>query len=66
MESNKNRLANPHSQAQLQFARANAQTQNSNRAFLSATAFMPTLKTNFFGNSSASIELIYDYKRLDN
>jgi hypothetical protein len=47
-----------HSQAHLQFAQANTQTKNCKRACLSATAFLPTLKTNFFGNSSASIERI--------
>lgn len=45
VESNKNKLASPHSQAQLQFARANAQTKNCNRACLSANAFLPTRKT---------------------
>lgn len=34
-----------------------AQTKTCQRACLSANAFLPTLKTNFFGNSSASIEL---------
>jgi hypothetical protein len=29
-----------------------------------ATAFLPTLKTNFFGNSSATIERILDYNKL--
>jgi len=38
--------------------------KNYKRACLSATAFLPTLKTFFFGNSSASFELIYDYNRL--
>ena len=37
-------------------------TKNCNRACLFATAFLSTLKTNFFGNCGASIELIYDYK----
>jgi len=55
---------NPHSQAQLQFAQANAQTKNCNRACLFATAFLPTLKTNFFGDSSASIERILDCSKL--
>jgi len=40
--------------------------KNYKRACLSATAFLPTLKTVFFGNDSASIELIYDYKILIN
>lgn len=39
-------------------------TKNCNRACLFATAFLPTLKTNFFGNSSASIGRINNYKRL--
>jgi hypothetical protein len=29
-----------------------------------ASAFLPTLKTNFFGNSSASIERFKDYNKL--
>lgn len=36
----------------------------SGRACLFATAFLPTLKTNFFRNGSASIERIYGCKRL--
>lgn len=39
-------------------------TKNCKRACLSATAFLPTLKTNFFGNSSASIEWIDNCKGL--
>ncbi len=39
-------------------------SKNCKRACLFATAFLPTLKTNFFGNSSASIERIYDCKNL--
>ena len=39
-------------------------TKNCNRACPFATAFLPTLKTNFFGNGSASIERICDCKRL--
>lgn len=39
-------------------------TKNYKRACLSAIAFLPTLKTNFFGNSSASIERIRDCKTL--
>jgi len=35
-------VAFPHSQAQLQFARANAQTKNCNRACLFANTFLPT------------------------
>ena len=31
-------------------------TKNCNRACLFANAFLPTLKTNFFGNGSASNE----------
>jgi len=58
--------SSPHSQAQLQFARANAQTKNCNRACLSANAFLPTLKTNFFGNGSASIERFLDFDKIDN
>jgi len=57
---------NPHSQAQLQFAQANAQTKNCNRACLFATAFLPTLKTIFFENSRASFEQINDCKKIDN
>jgi len=38
--------------------------KNCKRACLSATAFLPTLKTNFFGNSSASIERILDGNEL--
>ena len=38
--------------------------KNHKRACLSATAFLPTLKTIFFGNDRASIELIYEYKIL--
>ena len=37
-------MPDTHSQAQLQFARANAPTKNCNRACLSANAFLPTLK----------------------
>jgi hypothetical protein len=58
------RIIHPHSQAQLQFAQAKAHTKNCNRACLSASAFLPTLKTNFFGNGSASIEWINDCKIL--
>ena len=39
-------------------------TKNCKRACLSAIAFLPTLKTIFFGNSSASNELNYDCERL--
>ena len=39
-------------------------TKNRKRACLSATAFLPTLKTNFFGNGSALFERISDCKRL--
>jgi len=39
-------------------------TKNCKRACLSATAFLPTLKTNYFGNDSAFIERINDCKRL--
>jgi hypothetical protein len=39
-------------------------TQNCKRACLSATAFLPTLKTNFFGNSGASIERNLDCSKL--
>jgi len=39
-------------------------TKNCKRACLSATAFWPTLKTNFFGNSSASIGQILDCSKL--
>lgn len=39
-------------------------TKNCKRACLFSTPYLPTLKTNFFGNSSASIERINDYKRL--
>jgi len=38
-------------------------TKNCNRACLSASAFLPTLKTNFFGNGSASIELVLVYEK---
>jgi hypothetical protein len=36
----------------------------SGRACLSAYAFLPTLKINFFGNGSASVERILTYKKL--
>jgi len=36
--------ANPHSQAHLQFAQANAKAKNCKRAYLSANAFLPTRK----------------------
>ena len=39
-------------------------SKNYKRACLPATAFLPTLKTIFFGNSSASIELDGECKRL--
>jgi len=39
-------------------------TKNYKRACLSATAFLPTLKTIFFRNSSASIERILDCGKL--
>lgn len=58
--------SSPHSQAQLQFAQANAQTKNCNRACLSANAFLPTLKTNFFGNGSSLIERITHFRKIDN
>ncbi len=41
-------------------------TKNYKRACLSVTAFLPTLKTNFFGNSRASIERINGFKKLIN
>ena len=41
-------------------------TKNYKRACLFALAFLPTLKTNFFGKGSGSIELIFDYKKTDN
>jgi hypothetical protein len=49
-----------HSQAHLQFAQADPQSKNYKKACLSAIAFLPTLKTNFFGNSSTSVERIND------
>ena len=57
-------IANPHRQAHLQFTKANPQSKNFKRACLSATAFLPTQKTNFFGNGSSSIGKIYGCKRL--
>lgn len=39
-------------------------TKNCNRACLSANAFLPTLKTNFFGNGSASIEGFIECNKL--
>jgi hypothetical protein len=36
--------------------------KNYKRACLFPNAFLPTLKTNFFGNGGASIELIWDDK----
>ena len=39
-------------------------TKNYKRACLFPTAFLPTLKTNFSGNSSASIEQILDGSKL--
>lgn len=36
--------------------------KNYKRACLFANALFPTLKTNFFGNGSASIERILNYK----
>lgn len=39
-------------------------SKNCNRACLSANAFLPTLKTNFFRNGSASIERFKDYNKL--
>jgi hypothetical protein len=41
-------------------------TKNCNRACLSANAFLPTLKTNFFGNGSASIERFLDFDKIYN
>ena len=38
--------------------------QNLSKSMSFANAFLPTLKTIFFGNSSVSIEQIYNYKRL--
>ena len=60
----RNKLAYPLSQAQLQFARANTPAKNCNRACLFSNAFLPTLKTNFFGNIGASIEPILDCNKL--
>ncbi len=37
-------------------------TQNCKKACLPATAILPTLKTIFFGNSSALVEKIYECK----
>ncbi len=34
------------------------------KEYVFASAFLPTLKTIFFGNSSVSIEQIYNCKRL--
>ena len=53
-----------YSQAHLQFAHAKPQSRNCKRACPFANAFLPTLKTNFFSNSSASIERFIDSKRL--
>ena len=39
-------------------------TKNCKRACLPATAFLPTLKTIFFGNGSASIEQVLDCGKL--
>jgi len=41
--------ASTHSQAHLQFAQADPQSQNCKRACLFPNAFLPTLKTNFSG-----------------
>ncbi len=57
-------ICSPHSQAHLQFAQANAQPKITRELVCPATAFLPTLKTNLFGNSSASTELVCDYKRM--
>ncbi len=57
-------IAKAHSQAHLQFTQANPQFKNCKRACLSATAFLLTLETIFFGNSSALIERFNDYKKL--
>ncbi len=38
--------------------------KNCKRACLFANAFLPTLKTNFFGNGNTSIELIEDCNEL--
>lgn len=59
-------IPSPHSQAHPAKMRK-AQPCNPNfagRACLFAIAFLPTLKTNFFGNGSASNERVDDYKRL--
>ena len=42
LKSGRDTHANAHSQAHLQFARANAKIKNCKRACLSATAFLPT------------------------
>jgi len=48
----------PHSQTHLQFPQTNTQSKNCKRACLFSTAFLPALKTIFFEDGSASIELI--------
>jgi hypothetical protein len=55
---------NAHSQAHLQFAQANAQPKIAKELVCLPTLFLPTLKTNFFGNSSALIERILDCSKL--
>jgi hypothetical protein len=55
---------NAHSQAHLQFAQANARPKIAKELVRLPTLFLPTLKTNFFGNSSASIKRILDCSKL--
>jgi hypothetical protein len=55
-------IPHTHSQAHLQFTRASTQPKITKELVCLPSLFCPTLKTNFFGNGSASIELIFDYK----
>ena len=52
-------------QAHLQLTQADTQPKVA-KELNTANAFLPTLKTNFFGNGSALIERIMDFIKIDN
>jgi hypothetical protein len=61
LDSFLNKLTCPNRQAHLQFAHAMPRPK-----ITKELVFLPTLKTNFFGNSSALIELFTYFKNIDN
>jgi len=60
IKQNKTRNMQPTQPSTFAIRTIHRTTKNYKRACLPATAFLPTLKTIFFGNSSASVEGVFD------